>query len=429
VNIFLSTNSGGGFQFLLATNVPNTGSATVVLPNVYSTNARIKVQGSGNIFFDLNNSDFTVIPETPFILLGGTSLAAESCAPTNAAIDPYETVTVNWTLSNYGTGPTTNLVATLLQTNGVYYPGPAQSYGAIAAGSNVTRSFTFIPSGACGGAVTGVVQLADGAASLGTISQVFNLGNIQTTVVTQMFNNAGSITIRDNKSASPFPSAISVSGITGPVTKVTATINGWSHTYPSDVDMLLVGPGGQTVKLDGGAGDGTAISGVTVTFDDGAGSALSSSAITSGTYLPTDYSSGNVFSSPAPAGPYGTTLSPLAATPNGTWSLYVEDFYNQDSGSISGGWGLTFVTSTSTTNCCSTFPTPTLTSTTYSNKVVHFAWNAIPGPMYQVQYRTNLTSGTWQNLGAAVPATNTTMSVTDSSTNSPARFYRVMVLP
>jgi hypothetical protein len=66
------------------------------------------------------------------------------------------------------------------------------------------------------------------------------------------------------------------------------TINGWSHDYPSDVGMLLVGPGGQAVKLVGGAGDGNAISGVTVVFDDAAGTMLSSSAITSGTYLPTD---------------------------------------------------------------------------------------------------------------------------------------------
>jgi hypothetical protein len=136
-----------------------------------------------------------------------------------------------------------------------------------------------------------------------------------------------------------------------------------------------------------------------------------------------------VFKSPAPAGPYGGTLLPLAATPNGKWSLYVQDFSRKDSGKISGGWGLTFVTSTSTTNCCSTFPAPTITSTTYSNAVVRFAWNAIPGPTYQVQYRSNVTYGVWWNLGAAVPATNTTMTITDESASAPSRFYRVMVLP
>ena len=431
VNIFLSTNSGLTFPFLLATNMPNTGAATVVLPNLNSTHARIMVQGAGNIFFDINNVDFTVIPGSaaPLILSTGTSLANESCAPTNGVIDPYETVTVNWTLANFGSSPTTNLIATLLATNGVYYPSTPVTYGVIGAGSNVTRPFSFVPAGTCGGSVTGVVQLADGAANMGTVSSVFNLGLVQTTVTTQIFNNAGSITINDNTSASPYPSTIAVSGVSTPVTKVTATINGWTHTYPSDVSMLLVGPGGQKVKLIGYTGGGSAISGITVTLDDSASATLPSSAIASGTYLPTDLSSSQVFNSPAPASPYGSTLAPLAATPNGTWLLYVEDFAAVDSGSISGGWSLKFLTTTYTTNCCSTFPQPTLTRTTYSNNVASFNWNSLPGPHYQVQFRTNLSTGSWQNLGSPIPGTNTMMDITDNTSNSPVRFYRVFVSP
>ena len=431
VNILLSTNSGQAFQFLLASNVPNVGSASVVLPNLVSTHGRILVQGTGNIFYHISRGDFAITPGSPvpLVQLAGTALVAESCTPTNGAIDPYETVTVNWTLSNYGTAPTTNLVATLLKTNGVFYPSAAQTYGVISAGGNVTRAFSFIPAGKCGGSVTGMVRLADGAASMGTVSSIFNLGSVQTTYVTQIFNNASAINIRDNTSALPYPSAIAVSGVSTPVSKVTATLNGWWHTFPSDVSMLLVGPGGQKVKLDGGAGGSSAISGITVTFDDSASASLPSGAIASGTYLPTDFSSGDVFNSPAPASPYGSTLAPLAATPNGTWSLYVEDFYAQDFGSISNGWSLKFLTSTTTTNCCSTFPSPTLTSTTYSNKVVFFNWNSLPGPHYQVQYRTNLVTGSWQNLGSPILGTNTTIGITDATSNGPARFYRVTVSP
>ena len=431
VNIYLSTNSGLSFPVLLATNVPNNGSAAVVLPNLFSSQARILVQGAGNIFYDVSDVNFSVSPGSavPLVQLLGTTLVAESCVPTNGAVDPYETVTVNWSLINAGSAPTTNLVATLLATNGVYYPGAAQNCGAIPAGGTVTRAFTFTLAGVCGGSVTGMVQLADGAANMGSVAAVFTLGAVQTTVVTQVFNNASTITIVDDASASPYPSTISVSGVSTPVTKVTATINGWSHTYPSDVGMLLVGPGGQKVKLVGGAGGGTAVNGVVLTFDDGAGGPLSTSAISSGTYLPTDLSSSDVFNSPAPASPYGSTLAPLTATPNGTWSLYVQDFYAIDSGSISGGWSLRFVTSSSTTNCCTTFPSPTLTTTTYSNNVVRFNWSAMPGPHYQVQYRTNLATGSWQNLGSSILGTNTTMGVTDIVSNSPIRFYRVLVGP
>ncbi len=431
VNLFLSTNSGLAFPFLLATNVPNNGSAAVVLPNLNTTHARIKVQANGNIFYDINDVDFTVTPgsATPFIQLTGTALAQESCLPTNGVIDPYETVTVNWTLSNFGSSPTANLVGTLLATNGVYYPGAPQNYGAIGSGGSVTRSFSFVPAGVCGGSVTGLVQLLDGSTNLGTVSTVFPLGLVQNTVVTQIFNNANAFTIVDNASASTYPSTIPVSGVALAGAKVTATIKGWSHTYASDVGMLLVGPGGQKVKLDGGAGGSASITNINVTFDDSASASLPASAIATGTYLPTDLDSTEVYNSPAPASPYGTTLAPLTASPNGTWSLYVEDFYSGDSGTISGGWSLKFLTTTTTTNCCSTFPQPTLLTTTYSKNSVKFSWNSLPGPHYQVQYRTNFSAGSWTNLGSLILGTNTLTAITDTFTNSPVRFYRVLVEP
>ncbi|HSY19407.1 MAG TPA: zinc-dependent metalloprotease family protein [Candidatus Acidoferrales bacterium] len=432
VNILLSTNSGLAFPFLLATNVPNNGSAAVILPNLITAHARILVQANGKIFFNINRGDFNVLPGSPvpFLQLTGTALTNESCLPTNGAIDPYETVNVNWTIANLGSAPTTNLVATLLATNGVFYPGGPQTYGVISAGGNVTRPFTFTPAGICGGSVTGVVQLVDGASSLGTLSTVFPLGATQTTVTTNVFNNAGFITINDNASATPYPSTIAVAGVSGTVTNITATINGWSHTYASDVGMLLVGPGGQTVKLLDAIGGSSSISGIVLTLDDAASSPLSPSTVTSGTFQPTDLDeTQHSFNSPAPAYPYGTTLLPLAATPNGTWSLYVEDFYAEDSGSISGGWSLKFITTSNTTVCCSTFPQPTLTSTTYSNRVVRFNWNSLPGPHYQVQCRTNLVTGTWSNLGAAILGTNTITGIIDITSNSPTRFYRVNVGP
>jgi subtilisin-like proprotein convertase family protein len=435
VNIYLSTNGGLAFPFLLATNVPNNGSAAVVLPNLNSSQARIMVQGAGNIFYDVSDVNFSVSPggAVPLVQLSGTSLAAESCTPPNGAVDPYETVTVNWSLINVGNAPTTNLVATLLATNGVYYPGPAQNYGAISAGGTVTRTFAFIPAGVCGGSVTGVVQLVDGAAKMGTVSKIFNLGASRMVVTTQVFQNVNSISIPLVGTATPYPSAITVSGVTNPVMKVTAKVTGLSHTYPDDIDLLLVNPNAQTVMLMSGCGAGNPIAGVNLTFDDAASSQLPSTTsggqIASGTYLPSNFYS-DTLSTPAPAGPYGTMLAPLAANPNGQWKLYIQDFSADDSGSVSGGWGLTFVTSNSVLSCCSSYPAPTLTTTTYSNKVVRFNWSAMPGPHYQVQYRTNLAGGTWQNLGSSILGTNTTMGVTDTIVgNSPTRFYRVLVGP
>jgi len=60
VDIFLSVDGGFTYPFTLATAVPNSGSATVTLPDTVSTRSRIKVKGSGNVFFDISNNNFTI---------------------------------------------------------------------------------------------------------------------------------------------------------------------------------------------------------------------------------------------------------------------------------------------------------------------------------------------------------------------------------
>src|SRR5436189_172345 len=67
----------------------------------------------------------------PLLINAGFTLTGETCPPTNGVIDPGETVSVSLALQNIGTANTTNLVVTLLVTNGVASPGAPQNYGAI----------------------------------------------------------------------------------------------------------------------------------------------------------------------------------------------------------------------------------------------------------------------------------------------------------
>jgi len=115
-----------------------------------------------------------------------------------------------------------------------------------------------------------------------------------------------------------------------------------SHTYPVDLDILLVGPTGASVILMNDIGGGYDINSVNLTFDDAAANSLPiGSQITTGTYKPTSNGAAYSFPSPAPSGPYGSLLAAFAGLdPNGDWKLFVVDDFVQDSGSISGGWQL-----------------------------------------------------------------------------------------
>jgi uncharacterized repeat protein (TIGR01451 family) len=285
------------------------------------------------------------------------TVVAESCSVNNSAPDPGETVTMSFPLQNTGTAPTSNLVATLLPTGGVVNPSAPQNYGAISpVGSAVARPFTFTAAGACGSTIVATLQLQDGATNLGTVN--FNITIGGTGATTSSFSNAAAITILDTPRvgtiapAAPYPSTIAVAGLTGAVTKVTVTLNNYAHAFPNDVDVLLVGPGGQKLLLMSDVGGTAAVSNRTITLDDAAAGTIPGG-VASGTYRPTNSGTGDTFPAPAPAGPHADPqlLSVFnGQNPNGVWSLYVVDDAATDAGSIGGGWALNI--STQSPACC-----------------------------------------------------------------------------
>ncbi|MEY4386236.1 MAG: hypothetical protein RLY20_1519 [Verrucomicrobiota bacterium] len=119
----------------------------------------------------------------PIINGNGFSVSTETCAPTNGAVDPGETVTLNFVLQNAGSAATTNLMATLLATGGVTSPSDPQVYGALAAsGGSDTQSFSFTANGACGSNIVATLSLTDGTTDLGNVSYTIQLGAIGTTL-------------------------------------------------------------------------------------------------------------------------------------------------------------------------------------------------------------------------------------------------------
>ncbi len=330
-----------------------TGAVTVVV-----TAANINSDGVPNVEPALDQDYALVIynlveVEMPVVMGEGSALVAESCGVVgNGAIDPDETVTVDFVLRNAGSADTTNVVATLLATGGVTAPDGPHAYGALlAGGASVTQSFTFAATGECGGTLTATLALEDNGLDLGFATFDFRLGGTADTA--KGATNGATITIVDNASASPYPSTITLADLPGTVSKVTATLRGFSHTYPADVDVLLVSPDGVAVSLMSELGGGTDVSGANLTFDDAAASVVGSP-IVSGTYLP----SGSAYdmNAPAPAGPYGSAMADFnGGNPNGQWKLYVLDAQADDAGSIAQGWSLT-VTSAEPLCCGSNKP-------------------------------------------------------------------------
>jgi hypothetical protein len=61
VAILLSVDGGLTYPHVLTVSTPNDGSQSIAVPNVNTTQARVMVAAVGNVFFDVSNSDFTIV--------------------------------------------------------------------------------------------------------------------------------------------------------------------------------------------------------------------------------------------------------------------------------------------------------------------------------------------------------------------------------
>ncbi len=212
-----------------------------------------------------------------------------------------------------------------------------------------TRTMTMIPAAGQTGTATITVTASDGEL---IITNSFLLTVNPAGSGTAIFSDSAAIIISDVGAATPYPSTIDVDGIAGTITNLSITLHNMSHVYPGEVDMLLVSPSGQGVVIFSSVIGGYAMNDITFTLSDKAFYPLpASSGLPPGMYQPSDYSADHtnpphIFPAPAPAGPYPAGLSTFnGQSPNGTWSLYVLDYFAAlDAGVINGGWSLAITT-------------------------------------------------------------------------------------
>jgi subtilisin-like proprotein convertase family protein len=376
-------NTGSGF--IAVPNVPpysnsNTATLTITAPPVshsgYTFYAAV-TNGCGTV--NSNTVTLTVNP-LPTITVGPSN----QCAPV--------TLTAAGNSNTYAWAPATGLSATT-GASVTASPTVSTTYtvtGTITAtGCQNTAATTVF-----GTPSTPVVSPANPNVCAGTpVSLTVPLSSATFTY------SGGSITVPGTGTgattgapASVYPANITVAGLpTSGVVVQSVTINGITHSFPGDIDMLVQSPTGTNVILMSDAGGDPDLSSINYTFSD-AGSLMSATVLNpSGTYRPTNSNAGaDQFPAPGPGGvtQLTPTLSSFGGDPNGQWKLFVVDDAATDAGSIT-SWSITFGVPTA-------------------------RWTPVTGLYTDAAGTIPYVAGTFLNTVYANPALTTTYTVTNT---------------
>ncbi len=159
VDILLSEDGGQTYPHTLGTGVANDGSASVVFPNISTSTARLKIKGTGNVFFDVSNSNFIVEPGVPspaFDFVTRTLDDNSGNGNGNGMADPGENLlTLDVMLGNYGNLDASNVSAELTTSAvGVTVVASVASFPDLSVGADASASslysFAIDPSWNCG---------------------------------------------------------------------------------------------------------------------------------------------------------------------------------------------------------------------------------------------------------------------------------------
>ena len=353
-------------------------------------------------------------------------------------------MTINVGLKNAGTTNTTTLMATLMNGGGVLPISGPQLYGSLPTnGLPVALPFTFVATGSCGAMTTAALQLQDGTNNLGTVSFSFRLGLIASnTVLAENFDNVSNytalpegwttsttdaglawVTTSYTSDTSPYaayspdPANIGLNELDSPVIALPAVTTPLSfrHYYNMengfDGGVLEIKIGSDRWRDIITAGGSFQTGGYVTRLSSGYGNPLAGRMAWTGN-----------------SGGFITTVVNLPASAAGQ-NIQLRWRCGSDSSVSSLGWFVDTVSISSTTyNCCVGAPLMMINGSTIAG-AINLQWNAVPGRAYQVQFKSDLTANTWNNLGGAITASNSIITIADPATNGPQRFYRVILMP
>jgi subtilisin-like proprotein convertase family protein len=301
---------------------------------------------------------FPLVPtaDTPVTLVD-----VDLCTPDDAtAIDPGERVTMTFKFQNKTGAQIENMKVLLVSdpATGVVRARPGGATGlvgdawspaegpVISVDEVFTATFTFVAVGSPGASITPRIQFFDGFVPKGdqtySGNALFKLGYSSTVTLTKGLAGAlsmsGGLTVGQ---FTPYRSEVTVADaeVSGSVKNVKVVLNGFTHGFPDDMQVLLVGPKGDKVLLMANAGGSTApAAAVNMTFSaPGTGIAKipDNGPVETKTYLPSSWAGETYVFPPAPGEPlgpqppFGDSLGVFVGSDlskvRGTWRLYVAD--------------------------------------------------------------------------------------------------------
>jgi subtilisin-like proprotein convertase family protein len=289
--------------------------------------------------------------DTPNVTVTNPFTVSDSTGDNDGAPEPGEPVLLSVAVTNPNTG------GAITNVNANVTGGGSANYGTIADGATVTRNLTYtVPPGAvCGSLHNVTINVTSDAGAQTPVVKSFRLG-VPVGGAPVTFTNSTAMVIPGTGTgpgvSAPYGTTIAVSGLTGNKT-MKLELTGISHTFPGDLDILLVGPGGQKFVVMSDAANTADAVNVNTVLSDGAPAIIpSADSPIAGDWRPTQYTTGDAFTAPAPVGPYldpatagsttfATAFGQAGAALNGTWTLYVMDDAGVDVGEMD-GWKLTF---------------------------------------------------------------------------------------